>query len=653
MHPWEFFQNAKIPTATHSLALGWLYIRPKFTPAAAALPLLVCWTRWTLRTISTTRRLKCLVDFLPIRLHYHIHRTPRTSTIFTSQVLITDFSAREMTQVEASAMAEVKSPNGLESTEIKSHDIPADTSNNDEVKGNEVTSTLQLCLLMASLFCGTFVMALDATIIGTAVPSITTEFNSLDDIAWYGSGYLLTITAFQPTFGKLYRFVNTKGVFMACIFTFEVGSILCAAAPSSAVFIVGRAIAGVGAAGLFQGSLAIITKSVRLEKRPLCISIVTSTFAVSVCIGPVIGGVFADKVTWRWCFWINVPIGVVVLVLIFFLFHLPKGSQDTTFNSMTLPQKLLKLDPLGSLCIISAVVCLLLALQWGGQSRSWNSATVIGILAAFLLILGLFTLTQLKQGVDATLPLWLLKQRSMLAGALFSFFFSMPTYVYGYYIPIYFQAAKGSTATESGIQFLALAVPQIFGVVFSGALVTMVGFYVPFMIVGTTIGMVGSGLFLMLDLETSTALWAVFLVVCGIGTGFAINLPYTIVQAILTEDRVPIGNAAFQFMFQLGAALSLSIGQTIFLSQLKASAQILTPSIPVEILIDAGAYSLRSLAKSESLYNLLRQVYMNALHDTYIFPIVAASVALLTTLVIEHKNIKKIGNEREQSPADV
>lgn len=131
----------------------------------------------------------------------------------------------------------------------------------------------------------------------------------------------------------------------------------------------------------------------------------------------------------------NLPIGAVVLVLIFFLFHPPKGSLDGAFNSMTLSQKLLKLDPLGSIFIMSAVVCILLALQWGVESNDWDSATVIGLLVAFPILLGLFVLTQWMQGLDATLPLWLFKQRSMLAGGLFSFFFSMPTYVVRLYVP--------------------------------------------------------------------------------------------------------------------------------------------------------------------------------------------------------------------------
>ncbi|KAK9416944.1 putative Major facilitator superfamily (MFS) profile domain-containing protein [Seiridium unicorne] len=535
---------------------------------------------------------------------------------------------------------------------------------------DSVTSNLQVVLLLGGLFCGVFVMALDATIIGTVVPIISTEFNALDDIAWYGSGYLLTITALQPTFGKLYRIVNVKWAFMACVVVFEVGSVLCAAAPSSVVFIIGRAVAGAGAAGLFQGALAIITKSVSLQKRPLCISMVTSAFAVSVCIGPPIGGALADSVTWRWAFWINVPIGAVVLVLIFFLLRLPKEPSNTSDSSqaMTIMQKVWKLDPVGALLIVAAVTCILLALQWGGQSKPWNSSSVIGLLVGFVLILGVFFWTQWRLGDDATLPLWIFRRRSLLAGALFSFFFSMPSYVYGTYIPIYFQAVRASSVLDSGVQFLALAIPQIFGVVFTGALVSALGFYVPFMTIGTAIGLLGSGLFLELDIDTPRAVWAVILVVCGLGTGFAINLPYTVVQAILTEDEVPIGNginpprpcvfpitewctdkstAAFQFMFQLGASISLSIGQTIFLNTLKSSAQQIVPSIPYSLLVSAGAYDLRKITGSDALYELVRRVYIRALHDTYIYPIVAAGVALLTTLALENKSLKVIQQERE------
>ena len=179
-----------------------------------------------------------------------------------------------------------------------------------------------LGMIITSLTLGIFLIALDTTIIGVAVPKITSDFQNLNDIAWFGSAYLLTVTAFQPSFGTLYKFFNAKLVYIGSVVIFEgilhgqsvtnlailtlkysVGSIICAAAPSSTVFIIGRAISGLGAAGIYQGALGIISYTVVLEQRPLYFGVVVSSFAISACIGPVIGGALTDRATWRWCFW--------------------------------------------------------------------------------------------------------------------------------------------------------------------------------------------------------------------------------------------------------------------------------------------------------------------------------------------------------------
>lgn len=151
------------------------------------------------------------------------------------------------------------------------------------------------------------VPALTSTIAATAIPTITSRFNSLDDVGWYGSSYLLTTTAFQPTVGKIYTYYSIKWIFMTALLIFELGSVVCATAPSSAALIIGRAIAGIGASAIYSGGMTILGYTVPLRKRSIYIALLTSMFGVSAIVGPLIGGALTDNLSWRWCFWINLP----------------------------------------------------------------------------------------------------------------------------------------------------------------------------------------------------------------------------------------------------------------------------------------------------------------------------------------------------------
>ncbi|KAK7190343.1 hypothetical protein DPSP01_006165 [Paraphaeosphaeria sporulosa] len=403
-----------------------------------------------------------------------------------------------------------------------------------------------------------------------------------------------------------------------------------------------------GAAGLLQGALIIITNSVSLERRPLYMGIVISVFGICAGIGPVLGGTFTGSISWRWCFWINVPIGFVVLFLIFVFLNIKKDSTRRSPQAASNPKQLLtSLDPCGAILVIAAICCLLLALQWGGQTLPWKSAKVIGLCVASGLLFVAFFIVQWKLGNDGTLPLSIIKQRSLLSGVLFLFFMGMPMTAYTYYVPIYFQSIQGMSPLASGVNFLAFALPQIGLTVATGALATVFGYYVPYMIVGTAISIVGSGLVMTLDVGTSTAKWAGFLVVCGFGTGMSINHPYTAIQAIMTEHNMPVANAILQFAFQLGAALSLSISQTLFVNRLTAEIKMKTPEIPPAVVISAGASNLPLIAPTPKALLLLREAYANAVQHVFIYALSAACVGLLATFGFEHYNLKKVAEGRK------
>ncbi|QSZ35596.1 hypothetical protein DSL72_008466 [Monilinia vaccinii-corymbosi] len=219
----------------------------------------------------------------------------------------------------------------------------------------------KLSLVTFSLSVGTFLVALDVNIIGVAISKITSVFHSLGDASWYILAYLLTVTALQPTIGRyLYKSFIIRLIYFSSVIVFEVGSVLCAAAPSSGVFIFGRAVAGTGAAGLLQGALAIITHIVELERRPLFMGIVVSVFGLSICSGPVMGGVFVDSVGWRWCFWIV-------------------QSVPDQYTSLSLRRKFANMDLIGTVTFLGAICCLTLALQWGGQTKLWRSSQIVGL----------------------------------------------------------------------------------------------------------------------------------------------------------------------------------------------------------------------------------------------------------------------------------
>ncbi|XTI91378.1 major facilitator superfamily domain-containing protein [Cenococcum geophilum] len=536
------------------------------------------------------------------------------------------------------------------------------SSTNKRFRTSVTPSQLPFFIVIGSLFFGTFLVALDATIIGTALPAITTEYRSLDDIGWYGSAYLLTLTALQPTFGRLFAMWNTKAIYLLCVLVFEgkfsqllglrTGSILCAAAPTSTAFIVGRAIQGCGAAGILQGALVIITRTVSLEKRPFYISIVISAFGLCVKIGPLIGGAFTQNVTWRWCFWINVPIGAVVFVLLQVFLKLEPRTDKENRASRSYLGKLKTIDLGGMVLIIGSICALLLAMQWGGQTMPWSSSKIIGLFVGSGFMFAFFILFQYKLGNNATLPFSILFQRSILSGALYLFFFAMPTYVYGYYLPIYFQSVKGFSALRSGIDFLALALPQIGFTVLAGWLASRFGYYTPYLIGGTLISIPGSYLLTTLDLGTNLGTWVAYFLVIAIGTGLSINHPYTAVQAVLNESDVPIGNAIMQFTFSLGGALSLCIAQTIFVNKLSYEIRHNVSGVSVEEVLAAGAYSLSDISEgSPGTLLALRRAYRNALRDVFIFALAASGAALLSSLFFEHLNLKVVAKNREQKEA--
>ncbi|KAL9122059.1 MAG: hypothetical protein Q9187_001384 [Circinaria calcarea] len=426
----------------------------------------------------------------------------------------------------------------------------------------------------------------------------------------------------------------------------QVGSLLSAAAVNSYMFIVGRAVAGTGAAGILQGALSVIGHTVELEKRPMYMGIVISVFVISVCIGPVLGGVFTTRSSWRWAFYINLPLGAVTLVLLF-LFLKIKGSENK-HRRLPLKQKLEHMDPLGCLIFISTITCVLIALQWGGQSKPWNSSTIIGLLVGFGLLSCLFVYVQWRRGDKAMIPLRVLRQRSIYTSAGVLFFLGASTYIHTFYLPFYFQAVQGVDAITSGIRFIALMLPQMVALIGAGAIVSKWGHYVPLMIVGEIVCIVGTALLTRLELGTSTAIWATFLVVTGIGMGIAMQLPYTAIQVAIPETDVPTANAIAVFSWQLGGAIAIAAGQTITISTIVKEVPKQLPAMSVVTVLAAGAANLSEFATSAAALNTLRLIWNTAVNRTLLLSLATVCAAIPFTLGMEWLNAKAIAKSRKE-----
>jgi MFS family permease len=303
----------------------------------------------------------------------------------------------------------------------------------------------RLTIIMLAIYIPIFLVALDRTIIGTAIPQITNQFHSISDIGWYGSSYMLTSCSFILLYGRLYTFFSTKAVFLSGIFLFEVGSAICGAAPTSLALIIGRAIAGLGSSGIFTGAISIMMYTVPLHRRPLLQGLFGACFGVASVAGPLLGGVFTDsKLTWRWCFYINLPLGAFTIAACVFLLKIEEEKPKLGWKEL-----FFMLDPLGTLLFLPCIVCLLIGMEWGGAEMEWSDSRVIALLVVFAVLFTAFVALQAyTRNTTATVPARILLQRSIAFGGLFQFLVGAAMLTVSIYLPLWFQAIKGESAVR-------------------------------------------------------------------------------------------------------------------------------------------------------------------------------------------------------------
>ncbi|KAK3933911.1 MFS general substrate transporter [Diplogelasinospora grovesii] len=506
-------------------------------------------------------------------------------------------------------------------------------------------SGFRLALLLISIYIGMFLVALDKLIISTAIPAITNEFHAANDIGWYGSAYLLTNCAFLLVFGKLYTFLNVKFTFLAAVLLFEIGSAVCGAAPNSVAFIIGRAIAGLGAGGVQSGVITIIVYAVPLEKRPLYQGMFGAVYGVSSVLGPLVGGAFTTNATWRWCFYINLPLGGVVMVFVFFLLRVPNRSSTKD----TLQHKLQQTNAEGLVALLPGVICLCLAMQWGGFTYSWNDGRVVALLVVAFVLLIAFILVQIWKPERATVPPRIFIQRSIASGFFVSCCLGAHQTLLLYYLPIWFQAIKGDSAVESGIHLL----PQVLALVASpitGMLTSRIGYYTPFLIFGICVTALGAGLLSTLRVDTAVGQWVGYQILYGWGFGACLQEPNMAAQTVLSRNEVSIGASLMLFAQTLFGAIFVSIGQNVLDGQLSnrlAGVASITP----EQIENAGATGLLETIPTQHHAAAL-EAYNDSLRVCFQVALVVACLCIFGGLGMEWRSVKRHDGNSERDSTD-
>jgi MFS family permease len=492
-------------------------------------------------------------------------------------------------------------------------------------------------LLMLTLAAALVLSSIDMNIVATAVPSITDYFHTVADVGWYSSAFRLCQCAFQFMFGKAYKLFSIKRIFLSANVISIAGSLLCGAANTSIMLIAGRAIAGLGSAGLLSGCFVILVQSTPLHKRPMVVGAMNAVEGLATLSAPLLGGVIVQSLGWRWCFYINAPIGAVTLLLT--MCCLPNMPKPSDIARMTLKQKISQLDLVSNLILIPALTSLFLAFSWAGTKYPWNSGPVIGPLVAFGILTTVFLYHQKRRGDAAALPLRIMKRRSVIAGFIFIMCGNSTGNVLEYYLPTYYQVVRGYTPAKSGYMMLPIIIASTIGAIAHGFGTSLFGYYAPFMLFASIIMPIAAGLITTFKVNTGFSQLILYTGLSGLAYGIGFSGPQNAVQTVLPIEDVPLGTSIILFAQSFGPTVAVAVAQVLFVNQLSLNLKGLVPDLGGTDIENTGLTQIVASVPPARSRDVLVAIDQSLIQTWYLV-VGLACATMVGSLLIEWRSVK-------------
>lgn len=517
------------------------------------------------------------------------------------------------------------------------------SAGNQPLSPEETRTKLETTLILLSLASALFLAALDVTIVTVAVPTIAEEFNSPAGYTWIGSAYLLANAAAAPMWGKISDIWGRKPIILCATAVFWVGSLLSAVSVNMAMLIAARAIQGIGGGGIVILVNICISDLFSMRRRGVYFGVMGMVWAVAGGVGPIIGGVFTTKVTWRWCFYVNLPISGVGMAILFFVLKLHNPRTP-------MRQGLAAVDWLGMITIVGGTLMFLLGLEFAGVTYPWTSPTVLCLIIFGVLTTCLFVVIEWRVAKYPIIPMRLFQVRSNVASLAVCMCHGFVFISASYYLPLYFQAVLGVSPLLSGVYVLPFTLSLALVSSATGIFIRKTGKYLPCIIFGMVVMTLGFGLFIDLGAKVSWPKLILYQLVAGIGVGPNFQSPLIALQTTVQQRDIASATATFAFLRQLATAISVVIGGVVFQNQMQKQYPRLVQELGPETAqllsgSNAGA-SVGMVAKIPGhAGEVAREAYWTSLRTMYIMYAAFAGLGLFLAFFVGSRQLSKEHHE--------